>query len=100
MRAREKARLEKALATLRNPAPGMKLVSHGFTNEMHAPGDTKTRDARVELNAMLDAVKRDALEYFGVGKMRAKKTLANGAVVTLSISMPQSGTTEGTKGTE
>jgi hypothetical protein len=38
---------------------------------------------------MLDAVKRDAWQYFGMGRFEAKKRLPNGAVVKLSITMPR-----------
>lgn len=37
---------------------------------------------------MLDAVKRDAWQYFGMGKFEARKRLPNGAVVKFSIKMP------------
>lgn len=45
-------------------------------------------DSRVSLNEMLDAVKRDASQFFAMGAMRARKKLPNGAVVTLTIKMP------------
>lgn len=40
------------------------------------------------LAVMLDAVKRDAEQFFSMGEMRAQKKLPNGAVVTLKIRMP------------
>jgi hypothetical protein len=37
---------------------------------------------------MLDAVKRDARQLFGMGEFRARKDLPNGAVVRIVIRMP------------
>lgn len=51
---------------------------------------TVTNDeiAGSELGVMLTAVRRDADQYFSMGTFRCKKTLANGAVVTVQIQMP------------
>jgi len=38
---------------------------------------------------MLDAVKRDAWQYFGMGEFRAVKKLPNGATVRIVIRMPK-----------
>lgn len=43
---------------------------------------------RRELNTMLDAVRRDADQFFKMGRFSAKRTLSNGAVVRISITMP------------
>jgi hypothetical protein len=60
---------------------------------LREPGWTAPdHDARVELNAMLDAIKRDAPDYFRIGKMAAKKMLSNGASVHVVITMPDKGT--------
>lgn len=48
----------------------------------------QAHESRVELNRMLDAIKRDAPQYFQMGGMRAKLVLSNGAKVTVSIMMP------------
>jgi len=37
---------------------------------------------------MLDAIKRDAWQYFGLGEFRTRKKLPNGAVVRFVIRMP------------
>ncbi len=44
--------------------------------------------SHLELNRMLDAIKRDADQYFGIGQMRCRKTLQNGAKVFIRILMP------------
>lgn len=41
------------------------------------------------LGVMLRAIKRDAWQFFGMGKFSCKKKLANGAVVRFSITMPK-----------
>jgi hypothetical protein len=47
----------------------------------------KDRSQR-ELDVMMNAIKRDAHQFFGMGKFSAKKLLDNGAVVRVSITMP------------
>ena len=44
--------------------------------------------AEEELGEMLDAVKREARSWFGMGAMRARRRLSNGARVVVSITMP------------
>ncbi len=46
------------------------------------------KHAQEELTTMLDAIKRDAPEYFATGMARCKKVLANKAVVIVTIRMP------------
>lgn len=38
-----------------------------------------------ELQKMLEAFKRDASDYFSMGKFKARKALANGYTVTVTI---------------
>lgn len=49
---------------------------------------TPAESAEADLGVMCDAIKRDASQFFHMGSMRAKKKLANGAVVTFTIVMP------------
>lgn len=49
---------------------------------------TLEEKSQTSLNTMLDAVKRDVSDYFRMGKVTAKKKLDNGAVVTITIVMP------------
>lgn len=51
-------------------------------------GSRAKTEAERELNAMLDALKRDALQFFFVGKFTAKKKLSNGAIVRFEFTMP------------
>lgn len=53
----------------------------------HVPARSKS-EAERELVAMLDALKRDALQFFFVGKFTAKKKLSNGATVKFEFTMP------------
>ena len=62
MRAREKARLQKALDTIRNPGNGMKLVSHGF-----GPSTRSKVDPMVQMKALVDMRYRVSIEAVSAG---------------------------------
>jgi hypothetical protein len=44
--------------------------------------------AEIDLGVMCDAIKRDASQFFHMGRVRARKKLANGAVATFTLVMP------------
>jgi hypothetical protein len=58
---RERAKLDKALAVLRNPAPGVKLVSHGWVS-----GEERARE---DLVRAAEAAFKDGLLMVEVAKL-------------------------------